>query len=39
MLGSTAGEVLDLRILGQVMEVIGLHLPTLTTLMQGRDKS
>jgi hypothetical protein len=33
MLGSS-GEGLELRVLGEVVECLGRHLPTLTTIMQ-----
>jgi hypothetical protein len=33
MLGSS-GEGLELRILGEVVECLGRHLPTLITIMQ-----
>ena len=36
MLGSSGAE-LDNRILGEVMENLSLHLPSLTTLMQGTN--
>ena len=37
MLGCSGGEqeVLELRILGEVMESLSLHTPTLTSIVQG----
>jgi hypothetical protein len=34
MLGSS-GQLTDIKILGEVMDSLALHLPTLTPIMQG----